>query len=899
MHELGYGQSMHEISKILQPKSLALFGASDSPSKPGGVILRNLVQGHFRGPVIPINPRHEEILGLSVYPSLEAVPEAPELAIIATPAETVPTILEQCGQRGITAAVIISAGFQEAGPAGQRLKQQLETVARRYGIRFLGPNCLGVLRPEIGLNASFTSNSAKPGGLGLISQSGALCAAVLDWAQTNGVGFSSIVSIGSAVNVDFGEVLDFLTADDATKSIMLYVEGVGNARRFVSSLRSAARVKPVVVMKSGRSSSGTRAAATHTGALLGADDVFDAILRRTGAFRVSSFSNFFSAAATLQAGVHTKGDRLAIVTNAGGPAVMAADSAADKAIRLATLSPTTISALDADLPAHWSHANPIDVLGDANPDRFAAAAEVCLADDGVDALLVILTPQAMTQPEQAARKIAALAAQGHKPILTVWMGEASVASSREIFRAAGIPTYRTPEAAVEGFATMLAYRENQRLLLEMPAPLAAHDPPDVEGARMIVEGALAEHRNELTLAESKALLAAFRVPILPSIPAKSPSDALIAAEELGFPVALKIDSPAITHKTDVGGVQLDIRGAHELPQAMNQLVGRVKQAAPQAEIGGVLVERMAPSRSARELMIGVASDSVFGPVITFGLGGTMVEIVRDRAIGVPPLNRYLARRLIASSRAAACLGPFRGSPPIDQGLIEDVLLRVSEMVCALPTLQELDINPLLADETGVLAIDARVVVTNRPASEQEYGHMAIHPYPERLVRNWELADGTVVTLRPIRPEDAAIERQFVNGLSHQSKYFRFLYAVSEITPEMLARFTQIDYDREMALIAVVGESAGEREIGVARYFVDPFDESCEFAVVIADDWQGKGLGAELLRDLIGSARQKGVRRMYGVALAENLNMLKFAVKAGFRVSENPDDSSMLNLELDL
>lgn len=890
---------MREISKILRPQSLALFGASDTLSKPGGVILRNLLDGPFRGQIVPINPKHQQLFGQPVFGSLDAVPEIPELAVIATPAATVPSVMEQCGRRGITAAVIISAGFQEAGPEGQRLAQQLDAVAHRYGMRFLGPNCLGVLRPEIGLNASFSAGSPRPGGLGLISQSGALCSAVLDWAQTSGVGFSSIVSIGSAANVDFGEILDFLTADAATESILLYVEGIRDARRFTSALRSAARVKPVVVMKSGRSSSGTQAATTHTGALLGGDDVFDAVLRRAGAVRVSSFANFFSVAATLQAGVRTQGDRLAIVTNAGGPAVMAADSAADKQVRLATLSPATIARLNAALPAHWSHANPVDILGDASPERFAAAAIACLDDAEVDALLVILTPQAMTEPEQVAEQVTALAAKTHKPVFTVWMGEPSVASSREIFRSAKIPTYRTPEAAVEGFAATLAYHENQRLLLETPPPLATHETPDIEGAQMIVESALAQHRQSLSMAESKALLAAFHVPIVRGIPASDASSALLAAEELGFPVALKIDSPNITHKTDVGGVQLDVRSAHELPVAVNQLLERVKKAAPEAVIRGVLVEKMAPHNAARELMIGVASDPVFGPVITFGLGGTMVEVVRDRAIGIPPLNRYLAQKLIASSRAAACLGLFRGSPAVDQRLIEDVLLRVSEIVCSLPALRELDINPLLARPNEVVAVDTRVVVKRRPASEEEYGHMAIHPYPAREARYWELTDGAVVTLRPIRPEDAAIEREFVNALSDQSKYFRFLHALAEITPEMLARFTQIDYDREMAFIAVRGDHPNERQIGVARYFVDPFEEACEFAVVIADDWRGKGLGAELLRTLIESARRKGLRRMYGTVLAENHNMLKFASKAGFQVSENLDDRSVMNLELAL
>ena len=891
--------AVKNISKLFKPGSIALFGASDSETKPGGVILRNLRKSGFKGPIYPINPKHHKIGGRKVYGTLEEVPRKVDLAVIATPAAVVPTIIQQCGKQGVEAAIIISAGFGEAGTAGKELEQELVTAARLSGIRFLGPNCLGLVRPDIGLNASFGSSTAIPGKLALVSQSGALCSAILDWAAANGIGFSNVISTGDAADIDFGEILDFLILDTKTNAIMLYVEGVRDARKFMSALRAAARVKPVVVMKSGRHHEGSKAAVTHTGAILGSDDIFDAAIRRAGVVRVASFANFFSAAETLDLGVRVSGKRLAIVTNAGGPAVMAADYLADKELQLAQLSPDTIRQLDAALNQRWSRSNPVDVLGDADPERFSRAVAVCLEDKDVDAVLAVLAPQAMTQPEEVARAVITIAGQSKKPIFTTWMGEKSILSSRALFRESRIPTYRTPEAAVESFAVAATYHENQQLLLQVPDPLSFDKVPDLQGGRMIVGNALADHRRVLTPSESKGLLAAFRIPIIQSILAQGPSDALVAAEGIGFPVALKIDSPDITHKSDVGGVELNIRSAEDLPGAVRQLLERVQRRVPNARIRGVLIEPMWDLRGVRELMIGVSSDPIFGPAISFGMGGSLVEVIRDRATALPPLNNYLVQKMLSRSRASRCLGEFRGNSPVNQKALEEVLLRVSEMVCEMPMIKELDINPLLANENRVVAADARVVVEARATAETDYAHMAIHPYPGKLAHNWDLPDGTVVRIRPIRPEDAVIERAFVSGLSDQSRYYRFMYALRELTPEMLSRFTQIDYDREMAMIAVLGDPPNETQIGVARYITLPNGETCEFAVVVADAWQGKGVAMHLVRPLIEHARAKGLTRMNGLVLAENTNMLRFAKMSGFTITPDPEDSSIMSISLNL
>ena len=887
------------VKPIFEPTSVALYGASPQEDSLGNILLRNMQRAGYKGRIYRINPKYKKIGTHKCYPSLKAVRKSVDLAIIATPAATVPDIISDCGEMEVPGAIVISAGFGEAGEQGRALERLTAKRARRAGLRFLGPNCLGVIRPSIGFNATFSHSDANDGRIALVSQSGALCTAILDWAGPNNVGFSAVISTGTSADVGFGEILDYLIADSQTDSIMLYIEGVHQTRHFMSALRAAARAKPVVVMKSGRYEAGSRAAVSHTGAIVGSDDVFDAALRRAGVLRVSTFANFFSAAATLDSGVRSHGNRLAIVTNAGGPGVMAADECVARNVTLAEFGKETIERLDRALPPAWSHANPVDVLGDASPERYQEALLACIDDPGVDAVLAILTPQALSAPGEVAEKLTVIASGAKKPIFTCWMGEPAVASSHALFRANNIPSYRTPEAAVRAFAAIEMYRDSQQQLLQVPEPLTRQSAPDVDSAKLIIESALDERRKVLTLAESKALLSAFKVPVVKSIPAHDASDAVLLATEIGFPVAMKILSPDITHKTDVGGVQLGIATAREVRGAFQKMIDGVKERCPDAKIQGVAIEPMWKRRNGRELMIGVVSDEVFGPAISFGLGGTMVEVLRDRAVALPPLNRFLARRLISNTRAAKYLEAFRGTPAADMRALEDLLLRVSEMVCELRWLKELDLNPVIADDKGVVVVDARIVVDRVTSAAAGYDHMAIHPYPTDLVQQWELTDGRSITIRPIRPEDALIERDFVNGLSEQSRYFRFMYALQEITPAMLSRFTQIDYDREMALIATIEEDDAEKQIGVARYVTMLGEESCEFAIVVADNWQGRGLATRLLKTLIEIARDRRLRFMEGVVLRENHNMLSLAESIGFDLSPDSDDPDVVNLMLRL
>ncbi len=885
----------HYLTPLFNPKSVAVFGASNTPNSVGAVLFKNLKQSGFRGRLYALNPKHKRVQDTKAYARLEEINEHIDLAVIATPPHTVVDIIDDCGKHGVKAAVVVSAGFREAGDAGANLERQVMSIADRHGVRILGPNCLGIISPNIGLNATFSGNNARIGKLALVSQSGALCTAVLDWAESNNVGFSYVISTGIGADISFGEILDFLVADPLTEGILLYIEGIRNARRFMSALRAAARAKPIVVMKSGRHEQGLKAAVSHTAALVGGDDVFDAALRRAGVVRVLHFSNLFAAATILSSGVRAQGDRALIVTNGGGPGVMAADYVADKNLLLAELSDDMLTALNAFLPPTWSHANPIDIIGDATPERYRDVIELCSKDPHADAIIVILTPQAMTDPEAVAREITAAHTDSGKPMLTCWMGEDDVAAGREWFHRHGIPTFRTPEAAVEAFSFLVAHHRNQQLLLQVPEPVAHGDKPDIEGAAMIVKNVLKDSRRLLNATEAKALLAAFRIPIAKSIAARTPEEALTVAEELGFPIALKIDSPDITHKSDVNGVRLNVAGARQLRDAYQDLIDAVRTKRPDAEITGVLIEPMVHSPNGRELMIGMVRDPAFGPAISFGLGGTMVEVFADQAISLPPLNHFLARELIQSGRVARLLSDFRNLPAVNLDSIESALLRVSEMVCELPWLSEIDINPIIADENNAIVVDARMVVEPRAPLGEKYAHMAIHPYPKELCRVVQLTDGSDALIRPIRPEDAIIEKDFVNQLSDQAKHFRFMYALKEITPAMLSRFTQIDYDREMALIAVTESDGQEREIGVSRYIKNPDGTSCEFAIVVDDEWQGKGVATHLLHYLIEIARQKGIRTMEGEVLHDNKDMLQLAETMGFGVERHADDPQIMKV----
>ncbi len=886
----------HELRPVFDPVSLAVVGASEREGSLGRVVMQNIVDGGFAGPLYAVNPHYERVLDVPCFPSMAHLPEPVDLAVIVTPAAAVPGVIEDAGASGIRAAVVLSAGFSESGDSGRALEAAMLASARRHHLRLIGPNCVGILRPGAKLNATFSYQNAHPGRLALLSQSGAICTAILDWAPAHNVGFSSVVSMGIAADIGFGEALDFLASDSETHAILLYIEGIRDPQSFMSGLRAAARVKPVIAVKAGRHSGGARAAASHTGSIVGTDDVFDAALRRAGVVRVLELDQLFSVAKILSSNKTVRGDRLAIVTNAGGPGVLAADRASDVGIRLADLSPATMQSLGDVLPAHWSRGNPVDVLGDASPRRYQAAITAVADDPGVDGLLVTFTPQAITAPELIAEEVVAMAPGVDKVLLASWLGEQQVGPARAILERGGIPHFATPEAAVEAFAAVASYRRNQELLFQTPGPLAGLPVRNLKRAKSIISTAIAAGQKELRSVEARELLAAYGVPVVRAIRADSAARAVAVANEVGYPVAMKIDSPDISHKTDVGGVCLDLANASEVAAEFEGMLLRVAERAPQAVISGVTVEPMHTAVHGRELLAGAMRDVAFGAAVVFGSGGTLVEVMRDRAIALPPLNEVIVRDLVDQTRASQLLGSIRGNPPADRKAVEAVLLAISQLVCDLPEVTELDINPLVANEDGVMAVDARVAI--RPVSPDagRFEHLAIEPYPEELLSEETLSDGAHVTIRPIRPEDAEAEQTFVRTLSSASRTFRFRNGLRELTPEMLVRFTQIDYRREMALVAV-GEHDEQR--GVARYVVAPDQESAEFAIVVSDQMQGKGLGTLLLRRLCEIASQRGLARIYGEVSYQNTPMLELARELGFHTQHLPDDPTIVRVEKDL
>jgi acetyltransferase len=817
-----------------------------------------------------------------------------DLALIALAPDDTLAALEIVGRIRCRAALILSTGLPPA------LCIELHQTARRYGVHLLGPNCLGLQRPGLGLNASMLGPLAAAGPLALVSQSGALTSAILDWARQHNVGFSAVVSLGPNTAVELPQVLDFLASDGRTQSILVYMEGIRHARRFMSALRAAASAKPVVVMKAGRQAAGSRVALTHSAAIVGADEVFDAALRRAGVVRVRQFTQLFSAAQCLASRFRPAGQFLAIVTNGGGPAVLAADWADELG-----LSVTGVQ----------------DLGEDADGAAYVAALEQAVQDRGVDGVLLIHSPKQQIgadgldlDTEAVARAVAAAFAPAGKPVLACWMGEASARASRELLAARQMPVFRTPEAAVDAFHSIASFYRNQQLLQQTPPPLSHLAEPDTEGARLLIEGVLAERRKVLTEMESKALLAAFHIPVTRTMLARSANEAMLIASQLGYPVALKVDSPDIAHKSDVQGVVLNVHTAAQVRDRYNEMLSAVARAQPGAKINGITVQPMAAlpkagrngkAGMAREVFVGLSTDEPFGPVITFGAGGTMVELFRDRALELPPLNQFLARRLIERSRAASMLGEWRGAPPADTEALEQVLLRVSEMVCALPQLREMDINPIIVDDQGAVAVDARIVVDPTPSSAAgghagAYPHLAILPYPASQQREWPLKGGVLATVRPVRPDDAEMLQTFVRGLSQESRYFRFASAISELPARVLSRFTLIDYDREMALVAVVkehhpgadgAEVESERMVGVSRFITNPDGSSCEFSLVVADDFKGQGLGSRLMLSIIELARSKGLSEIMGLILSQNSGMLRLMTSLGFHLApfaEDPD-----------
>ncbi|WP_262963791.1 bifunctional acetate--CoA ligase family protein/GNAT family N-acetyltransferase [Methylobacter psychrophilus] len=888
----------HYLNRFFTPKSVAIVGASERENSVGYRLLLNMQEAGFKGGLYPVNNKRDELLGLKAYPDLNAVPEDLDLVVIATPAPSVPGIVQQCGEKGVTSIIIITAGFGELGSEGKRLQQEVLDIAHRYSIRIIGPNCLGVIRPSGYLNATFGDGTVKDGSLALLSQSGAICTAILDWAKVQDIGFSTVVSMGGAADIDFGEVLDYLATDSKTTGILMYVEGIRDARRFLSGLKAAARLKPVILIKSGRHEAGCKAAMSHTGAMVGGDSVFDAAIARAGVVRVYSITELFSAARVLANNYVVKKDHLAIITNAGGPGVMSTDRAEDVGIMMAELSPASIDALNEALPVHWSHANPVDILGDATSERYQKALDICLKDKNIDGVLVILTPQAMTNPTQVAQSIIEGAKTSKKPVLASWTGGAKVQEGRDLFANSKVAHFSTPEVAVDAFSFLAKYAQNQILLKQIPSPGDELAKPDVQGARLIIERVLAENRQVLTAQESKAILAAFHIPVTQTIKVSSVKDAMIAAETLRFPVVLKVNMAEFSHKSDIGGVKLNINSVQEISRDYLEMEAAIKRNHPEITEVGMTVEPMFKRPNGRELMIGVVRDPVFGPAISFGLGGTMVEILKDNTVALPPLNAYMAEQMIAKTKAAKYLEAFRQLPPANKKALIDVLLNISTMVSELPEILELDINPLIVDEQGVMAVDARI---KAQLSNQlsPYSHMAIHPYPYQLTQNFQLANGANITIRPIRPEDAVLEKDFHNRLSERTKYFRFMQALQELTPEMMVRFTQIDYDREMAFVAVTEDANLPSELGVGRYLMNPDGNSVEFALVVADDCQCLGIGSRIMRALIQTAKSKGMLFFEGEVLVINTPMLSLVKKLGFSIETIPDDSEVVRVVKDL
>jgi acetyltransferase len=886
----------HYLQGALVPRSVALVGASHRKGALGTYLLDNLVGAGFKGQIYPVNPKYTELAGRPCHARLTDLRKTPDLVVIATPPKTVPDLIDECAACGARAALVISAGFVDAGAAGRRLHEEALARARAHGIRMLGPHCLGIMRPDIGLNATYARTPAKPGSVALVSQSGAVISALLDFAQTAGFGFSSVISTGAGSDIEFYEILDFLSTDGATRSIILYVEGVHDARAFMSSVRAAASVKPVVVLKVGRHLAGTKAAMSHSGALVGDDAVFDAALRRAGAIRVNAYFEMLSAAEVLAAGRFPRpdpGNRLAIVSNGGGPGMLAADCVADNEVVLASLTADTVASLDEILPATWSHGNPVDVIRDADIERCAKALERVLADPGNDGVLVLFSPTIAVSAEEVARALLPVAQGSDKPVISAWLGGEDARRGRVIMDAAGMATASSPERGVEAFGYLSKFIRGRQMRLQVPPPQVAEFDTEATEARRIIERASAAGRATLDERESKALLAAFGIDTARTHLATTAEEAIAVADEIGYPVALKISASGVLHKTDVGGVILSVMNAAEVAQGFDTIRRRCAERAPSAKFHGVLVQQMIVRPNGRELLVGIARDAAFGPVINFGMGGIAVEVLRDAAVTLPPLNRFLARELISRTRAAEMLAPFRGKPAVDIEVLIDVLLKVSDIACELPCVQELDINPLLVDENGAVALDARVVLGDGPlAPDATYSHLAIHPYPKALARTHRLRGDETVLLRPIRPEDAQAERRFVSRLSPQTMYMRFHAPLRELTTERLVRFTQIDYDREIAFVAIDASGEQEEIRGVARYTRMPDGFSCEFGIVIEDGWQGRGLGHALMTALEETARSRGLTEIIGYVLRDNEGMARLMRGRGYLATAAPDDDGV-------
>ncbi|HEY5911733.1 MAG TPA: bifunctional acetate--CoA ligase family protein/GNAT family N-acetyltransferase [Verrucomicrobiae bacterium] len=894
----------HPLDSIFAPKSVAVVGATEKVGSVGRTVLWNLMNTPFGGPIYPVNPTRGSVLGIKAYQKLSALPEKPELVVVTTPAATIPAIIGEAADLAIPGAVVISAGFKETGPAGAELERQLLAHARRGNMRLVGPNCLGVMNPITGVNATFAAGIARRGNVVFISQSGALCTAVLDWSIREEVGFSAFVSIGSMLDVGWGDLISYFGDDPNTKSIVIYMETIGDARSFLSAAREVALTKPIIIIKPGRTEGAAKAAASHTGSLTGSDDVLEAAFRRCGVLRVNQISDLFNMSEVLGKQPRPQGNRLTIITNAGGPGVLATDALLTTGGALAEVSKETMDELNKFLPAVWSHNNPIDVIGDAGPDLYAKTLETAGRDPNSDGLLVILTPQAMTDASATAEKLKAFGHISGKPVLASWMGGNEVAAGEAILNRAGVPTFAYPDTAAMVFTAMHQYNENLRALYETPEPSA--DPADIESGRAraqaLVETIRKTGRTILTEAESKDLLGCYGIPTVVTKIAKTEAAAVKMATQIGFPTVLKLYSETITHKTDVGGVQLNLKNEDDVRAAFNEIKKAVTEKKGAEHFQGVTVQKMIKLSDGYELILGSSIDPQFGPVLLFGMGGQLVEVFKDKALGLPPLNTTLARRMIETTKIYKALKGVRGRKPVDMTALERLMVGFSQLVAEQKWIKEIDINPLFASGDDLVALDARVILHDPATTEDQLPKLAIRPYPTQYVESWKLKSGPQVTIRPIRPEDEPAMVVFHETLSERSVYLRYFTALKlqqRVAHSRLLRICFNDYDREVALIAERNLGKGKYEIlGVARMSKVHGSDAAEFAVVVTDKYQNKGLGTELTKRLIDIARNEKLKKLIAYTLLENHEMQKMCTKLGFQVTRATQDSECV-IEMNL
>ncbi len=873
----------YNLDRIFRPRQIAVVGASETAGSIGNALMCNLLKGGFSGTVFPVNPNYRILHGQPASKSISSLADGIDLAIIATPIHTVPDIVAECVEKKLGGAVIISAGGKETGPQGRAIEEKIHQIAHPGGLRIVGPNCMGIICSGVKLNASFAADMTETGNLAFVSQSGAICGAILDMAFKENIGFSHFVSVGSMLDVDFGDMIDYLGNDSATQSILLYIESLTNFRKFMSAARAVSRIKPIIVLKAGRSPSGARAAASHTGAMAGEDMVYDAAFKRAGIVRVDTIQELFDCAELVAKQPRPRGPRLAIITNGGGPGVMATDALARYGQEPAPLDSQTLQKLDALLPPFWSRSNPVDMLGDASAQRFRETLDVCLDAPDMDGILIIFIPQALNDPALVAREVVSAMKGRRYPVFTCWMGGKQIERALEILNENRIPTYETPERAIRAFMFMVAYSANQEALLEIPPRSNRNLSPDFQHAERLF--AQAPRDGFLSEPDAMNVLSAYGIPVIPSETAMTADNAVRLAENMGYPLVMKLFSPDITHKTDADGIRLALLSEADVRIAFEQIMTSARSYNPDARIEGVTLQPFV-SNPDYEILLGAKKDPNFGPVILFGTGGIFTEILKDRAIGLPPMNRLLARRLMQGTKIWSMLTGYRNRPPADMALLEEMIVRLSQLLIDFPQIAELDMNPILIKDGRPMAVDARIRVSAqyRPSPM----HLVIAPYPEAEESHVTTQDGTRLFIRPIKPEDAPLFMDLFRALSPTSIYYRFFGALKAITPQMLDRFTQIDYDREIALIALEEEAGTERMLGVARIIGDLDKKEGEFAVLVGDAWHGRGIGSGLLAKCLSIAQKRGFQVVRGQVLSENTGMLAMGRKLGFQIKRNLD-----------